>query len=400
MSSSVWEIVRPGWDGDADTDGEPVRSFFDEGRLRELAGELSAYEAGRRDLTAVDLAALLEMCTGTLLMHTLLRYGERNRLRCGLQQTYGDHNRVLVYALDQIGRGDGGWFRSRAWRTDRPSQRGIEEVIAELSSLRLDRGEQLVLWLAASLHDYGKLQRRGYGLDAEDGVNLIGPILDVLCPATSRPLAEFVVRNHDLIEGVFSGETPGQFIGRQLEELRSRTRELALPYLGLIQFGGAASLGDGRLTARKTRIALRCLRGDALSGGSRDQRLALLLLGERAGSERRGPRRAARALQALGGSATEDLMAFLDSVVVPGWQAMWPAAEEPEIALGKRAVVLVDAAAIWARSIHRSEHVVFSDDSTSRVASFAVSSADTSWEGFGHATNTIRLLNHATALVL
>jgi hypothetical protein len=45
--------------------------------------------------------------------HTILRDGPRNRSRDGLQQSYGDHNRLLMLGLDRLLAGDVEWYEDR-----------------------------------------------------------------------------------------------------------------------------------------------------------------------------------------------------------------------------------------------------------------------------------------------
>ena len=78
--------------------------------VRDLLG---AYLDGETDMNGLDLYYELERAAALLTFHTMLRGGPRNQARSGLQQSYGDHNRLLMHGLDQLVAGDLDWYRER-----------------------------------------------------------------------------------------------------------------------------------------------------------------------------------------------------------------------------------------------------------------------------------------------
>ena len=54
------------------------------------------------DLTGLELYYALERSTPLLQFHAILRDGPQNRDGSGLQQSYGDHNRLLMLGLDKL----------------------------------------------------------------------------------------------------------------------------------------------------------------------------------------------------------------------------------------------------------------------------------------------------------
>jgi len=225
-----------------------------------LAGRFVEHVAGRHTLTCLDVCHSLEQSTPLLLLHLIVRKGSRNRLDSGLQQTYGDHTRMLAFAIDRMAAGDTSWLADRVWKGVVMPEHTISRCIQDFLDLALDRGQQLALWLAASLHDYGKLHGRRSGLDPEDGVVLVEQLLARVEPVQDfLALVLFAVRNHDVIESVTTGEAPPSFISEQLDTLPAGQRRLALALVGVIQLAGAASLGTGRIVPSKVAIYDKCL---------------------------------------------------------------------------------------------------------------------------------------------
>src|ERR1700685_2501749 len=74
-------------------------------------GELGrSFIQGGQRLSAVEVCLHLEKCTPLLLFHLLPRKGTRNQLRSGLQQSYGDHIRVLSRAIEVLAACDAKWL--------------------------------------------------------------------------------------------------------------------------------------------------------------------------------------------------------------------------------------------------------------------------------------------------
>src|SRR5437879_6229503 len=55
-----------------------------------------------RSLTGLELYYEIERATPLMGFHAMIRKGPQNRMRSGLQQSYGDHNRLLMLALDKL----------------------------------------------------------------------------------------------------------------------------------------------------------------------------------------------------------------------------------------------------------------------------------------------------------
>jgi hypothetical protein len=81
--------------------------------LADVRTRIDACLTGATPLTGLDLYFLLERATPLIELHTILRPGSGNRTRSGLQQSYGDHNRLLLLGLDSLENADLDWYRSR-----------------------------------------------------------------------------------------------------------------------------------------------------------------------------------------------------------------------------------------------------------------------------------------------
>ena len=312
----------------------PALSVADPAALRAL---VDGHRSGRAPLGgALDLYYALERSSSLLEFHTMLRDGPRNRTRDGLQQSYGDHNRLLMLALDRLLAGDVDWLASRVPEGVAVSADSLAACAATAAALSLTPDEELALWLGAALHDCGMLGGRGAHVDVEDGVVLARPVLDECCPEATRDLAAFVLRHHDYVKDAFLGEAPVGPLLADLAALDPAQRPLALAALGLIQVAGSSSLGEGRLTAFRLGVCSSCAEGNALAGSSPADRLARLLApspdvhGEAAGSP--DPDAAWDRTDALAPVDRAALDALLESVFVHGWHGfVGDAGPEPRL---------------------------------------------------------------------
>jgi hypothetical protein len=309
-------------------DPTPVRAVID------------AYLDGRGELTGLDLYYALERATSLLSFHTMLRGGPRNRERNGLQQSYGDHNRLLMLGLDRLVAGDLDWYRERLDPTDPVPDDALRRCFASVASLDLPREVLVAFWLAAALHDCGMLCGRGAYVDVEDGVPLSRPIIEALGPSELHDLATFALHHHDYIKGVFLGEVPAALVADDLVRLPESQRRVALAALGCVQVAGAASLGEGRLGPQRVEIFDRCFDGTALDDRTRSTRVARLL----------GTGTGADADVALAPA----LDGFLDSAAVHGWQRV-----TGRLRLADRTALIGQVATWWTES--DADHVVFAD---------------------------------------
>jgi hypothetical protein len=296
----------------------------------------------------LDLYYALERATSLLEFHTMLRPGERNRNRDGLQQSYGDHNRLLMRALDRLLAGDVDWLRAHAAAGSTLDDDSLRRCAAVAGGLDLEPEVEVALWLGAALHDCGMLRGQGAHVDVEDGLALAAPVLQQYCPEATRPLAAFALRHHDYVKDAFLGEAPVGAIADDLAVLDPAHRPLALIALGLIQVAGASSLGEGRLSNLRLDIFHACADGTALDDRSGAQRLARLLtpVPDRVPGD--------VAISDPGGSEAV-LDALLDETFVHGWHAF---AAHADPATRRAALVrLADANREW-----DADHLVLHED--------------------------------------
>jgi hypothetical protein len=289
--------------------------------LRDIvAGHLSS---ARPVGSGLELYYALERTTSLLEFHTMLREGERNRTRDGLQQSYGDHNRLLMLALDRLLAGDVGWLRNRVAVDATVDEASLRSCALTAGGLDLTPEVELAVWLGAALHDCGVLRGQGAHVDVEDGLALAQGLLEELCPPSTRPLAAFALRHHDYVKDAFLGEAPVSAIADDLDALEPEVRPVALMALGLIQVAGASSLGEGRLTQFRLDIFHACADGTAVADRAPELRLARLLAPSpdaRPPGVRGADVHAARgALRGVVGRERDDLDALLDRVFVHGW---------------------------------------------------------------------------------
>jgi hypothetical protein len=294
-----------------------------------LTAKIGAYLDGNAELTGLELYYELERSTSLLTFHTMLRDGARNRAHSGLQQSYGDHNRLLMLGLDRLVAGDHDWYRTRIDPADPVDDAVLVRCFDAVTTFGLSRDTLVALWLAGALHDCGMLCGRGASVDVEDGVVLSRPIIDALCPPDRRDLATFVLHHHDNIKGVFTGEVPVGLVADDLVTLPSDQRAVALAALGFVQVAGAASLGEGRLGSFRVGIFDRCIDGTALDDRSPTTRLARLL-GTDPGS------------LTTGVGALEQ---FLARGTVHGWPRV-----TVDLALTERQSLLAELAETWSAS--------------------------------------------------
>jgi hypothetical protein len=290
--------------------------------LAALRARIDAFLVGAEPLTGLDLYFLLERATSLVEFHTMLRLGPQNRTRSGLQQSYGDHNRLLQLGLDRLEEGDLEWYRSRLEQSGEISDGELLDCFAAIRALGLTAPQRVAMWLAAALHDCGMLAGHGLGIDVEDGVELGRGMMSALCPGELQELALFVVRNHDYIKDVFLGEVPTSFIGDQVERLAPSLRDAALAGLGMVQVAGAASLGDGRLSRFRLEIFHRCFDRRVLADRSAGTRLARLLEPQQLDVPQAISLRWEAAIEDPPGGATS-LRRFLERIPVHGWHRRW-----------------------------------------------------------------------------
>jgi hypothetical protein len=241
-----------------------------------IRAAIDAFRAGSAPLTGLDLYYALERVTPLLGYHTILRDGPRNRSRDGMQQSYGDHNRLLMLGLDRLLAGDVDWYEDRLDPESPPDPDSLRACLATAAAFEVEREALVALWLGAALHDCGMVWHRGPHVDVEDGVVMCRGVFDELCATEYRALAEFALRHHDYIKDVFLGEMPSGPTAGALAELPAEQHAIAMAALGCIQVAGAASLGVGRLSAFRVAIFDACVEGDPVADVSTATRLARL----------------------------------------------------------------------------------------------------------------------------
>jgi hypothetical protein len=273
--SLVWALRRPKLAEEiSDENLELFKRATHASHLEEIRSAIHEYVSGG-EMSGETLYRLLEASTPLLALNCLPRSGVRNRLPSGLQQTYADHNRLLLVGIDHLLSGNNSWFLQRTHPSESGLWHDLENCKSLLDRAALSREETAGLWISGSLHDIGKVLGRGFGLDAEDACYLAKPLVSAVGLDHMLGPIMVAIRNHDLVERVDTGETPAEFILEELRSLNPRERYLALLYLGIIQLAGAASLGRGRVSRRKVGICVRCITDSLIP--PRHDRLSLLL---------------------------------------------------------------------------------------------------------------------------
>lgn len=330
------------------TDWRPTSasSITDAGALAQLAADLGS---ATPPTSALEFYLRLERSTRLLDLHLLPRKGLRNQYRSGIQQSYGDHCRLLMLGIDRLDSLNGEWFLQRGDPADPPGEPLLRDCLRRYEGRRHD-GDRIAMWLAAGLHDFGKLHQTAYRVDAEDAVLLVASILDALCAPESRGLVEFGIRFHDLIEHVSTGEVPVKTLRDALLLLPPGQHSLALMILGVLQLAGAASLGEGRVNNRKLNLFADCLDQTALSDLPPKARLQRLLS---AGDD-------SAQNEAVWLTHRDSLAEFIDGVSILGWHAMWHSDNDRSIL--QRADCLLMIADTWKRHFPRSTYVILSSE--------------------------------------
>ena len=334
---------------------------LDERELAPTKARTEAFLTGTAPLTGLELYHSLEQGTELIRFHTILRQGRGNRCRNGLQQSYGEHNRLLLLGLDMLEAADLAWYLSRLERPGEVTAAEIEDCFARVRALRLSNDTRLALWVAAAMHDFGMFQPTQRGLDVENAIPLCRPILDALCAPSLRPLVEFAIRNHDFIKDVFSGEVPATFVAQQMAWLPPALRPTALASLGMIQVAGAASLGEGRLSRARIEICRRCFDGTVVADLSVETRLARLLADDGFAISEPSRQAASTWLEGLEPEVRERVVSFLDTVLLHGWHRVRDTAGEAARTAGILEGLLYGIAECWARESPRPEHVVLEE---------------------------------------
>ena len=333
-----------------------------------IAPLLERFLRGCESLTALEFYYRLERVTPLLEFHTMLRTGSQNRSANGLQQSYGDHNRLLMLGLDKLVAGDAEWYRTRVDATGHVTDDELSSCLDRAATLDLRPEIALALWLAAALHDCGILCGGAPYVDVEDGVVLSRDLVEALCPAGMRDLTYFVLRHHDYIKDAHLGEVPVSLIADALDELDAALRSIAVAALGLVQVAGAASLGDGRLGAFRIAIFRSCLDGSALDDRSRLTRLSRLLHRGRPTTSQ-GRDVASALLDSLGPQDREKIERLLENTSVHGWHRAITERDAQE------QVSLLLAIADAAHAEVEADHVVLVDDGEPPRRAVALSGA-------------------------
>ena len=349
-------------------------------KVADLRARIDAFLGGSTPLTGLDLYFLLERATPLLEFHTMLRLGPRNRTANGLQQSYGDHNRLLLLGLDRLEQGDLAWYRSRLEQPGEIADAELLDCFGSVRALGFTPDLRIALWLGAALHDCGMLGGRDSGIDVEDGVVLSGEIVSALCPRRLQDLCLLVIRNHDYIKDVFLGSVPASFIADQIERLEPSLRTVALAALGMIQVAGAASLGEGRLSRFRVEIFRRCADQRALVDRSAEMRLTRLLF-----LQGTIPPAVLEDMAAGGGAP---LRYFLERIPLHGWARARDSGGSAHQAL----VVVKAIAERWSADFAEHDHVVIG-----KAVDLAIAEADEArWRL--PACATLELLNGTRAM--
>lgn len=334
-------------------------------------------ETTAADLTGLDLYLHLEAATPLLGLHTMLRRGPANRMRSGLQQSYGDHNRLLALGLDALVAGDVDWLASRVDAADPPTRSALEHACRAVAELDVDRRSAVALWVAAALHDIGMLVDDTAGLDTEHAGDIARPFVDALGLGDQWPLVHFVIRHHDYVKDVYTGEVPASLIAADLDRLAEADRRLALSALGMVQIAGSASLGEGRLSAHRVQIMARCASGAVLDDVDDIGRVARLVEGPSIDVDDASRRTASQWATGAGYGYEQ----FWDRAVLHGWRHIHAAASTLDDTSLDPAGLFADSpwsprvanalgavAAIWSSTDDAPDHVVVTPGAAAALA--------------------------------
>ena len=370
--------------------------------LVQLKTMVDAFTSGQADLTAMQFYLELEQASLLVLFHTLPRRGERNKHANGLQQTYGDHIRLMMLGFDMFDQSDIEWLVRRRWQKPVTVDREqLEASIQRYHDLKLSPSEKVAVWIASALHDYGKIFRRGYGLDAEDAAPLCADLVDALAPAGTKELIHYCIRNHDLIEHTVTGSTPTGFITEPLLDIPVEVRPRAMPMLALIQHIGAASLGEGRLAKSKLDIYNACFDGTIVADGSLEARLGRLLFGATAVPDPAATHRASVVLNQVNAEDRAIIMHLLDQTVLHGWSAVREQILEEDndeaISLPRMIDTLALVGNIWSNTQPIPQHVVMARP---HLLAKCTAGGDGKAARSNADDKSTRLLNGAEALIL
>lgn len=374
---------------------QQIQQAYNPDALAKLRTELDKFSQGDRALTALNFYLEFEKCSPLVLFHTFPRKGIRNLNNNGIQQSYGDHVRLLLLGFDMFDQSDIDWLMTRLWGSPAdttPSD--LEDIVDAYHKLSLDPTTKAAIWIIAALHDYGKIFRRGFGLDAEDAEPLCKGLLAELADPALHDFIQFGIRHHDLIEYVITGETPCHFISEPASMLEGQLKKASMPMLALIQFIGAASLGEGRITKEKREIYHACMNGEITKDHSTSARLGRLLFGTQVLPSQTHKLQAENCLRDLNELDRLVLTSMLEIAVLHDWtdvrtSVLAQSKYEPE-AVSTMLDSLIGAAKMWKDSYADHTHVVFENP-------------DAAINGFKQeeiAPLSTRLLNGSQALII
>gem|GEM_PF-6780433 len=338
-----------------------VREGYSMRSVLELKNKIEAYIENEEDLSALEFYRLLEDGSYLSLFHLIERKRERNRLNNRLQQTYGDHNKLFALGMDMLQECNVTWFLSRVKPGDTISQDEVTQIVTNYKIS--NKKEEIALWCALTFHDYGKLLGKKYGLDAEDSEYLAEPIVELINDPIHYKYVKFLIRNHDSIEYVFNGETPVKVLLKELGKIDPTLHHNAFKMLGLIQFVGAASLGEGRITKRKADILNNCNLDYLQSNTSTQHRLQRLLYGEVVNWDTSFKNEEMTSI--LDASTSDQFQAFLDQVQLRNWDAIVESVEKvsTEDQVRPRLVqVLHLFSEIWKESPRKAEYFIIKNN--------------------------------------
>jgi hypothetical protein len=281
-----------------------------------------------------------------------------------------------MLGIDRLLAGDVDWYRTRLDGSGDLTDDALRACADHAAALDPPRDVLVALWLAAALHDCGMLCGRRAYVDVEDGTVLSRDVVHELCPEPLRDLATCVLRHHDYIKGVFLGEVPATIVADDVDALAPTLRSMAMAGLGIVQVAGAASLGEGRLSAFRVGIFDACSTGDALADRTALTRLSRLLSTAEKARRPEGDV-AARVLDGLPRGAADDVASLLDCAPIHAWHRVTRSMDCDE-----RASLIVEIADRWCGS--GTDHVVLDapdDRSADRSLASARIATDTALSG-------------------